>query len=408
MVVTGWRQFRLPSMSKKNTSSSDSADSSSLTFKQKTGDAANRWLERNRNLALRQTPVWAQSMAALIASLGIIAVAGGIFFKIDEVVTVQGQLLSIGGTVEVKTPVGGRIAKVFFKDGDYVNPGQLLVKFDTRKAADEKSTIESLILLEQNELESRIKTFSSQEATLRGKVEVIEQKLKTKKTITDELKVLVDAGGFQKLQYLEQLDSVFELQKTLSEVDEQRNQLKLATIQVRLEAEKNIGQMRNKIREADLQLQYQNVVAPIGGIVFDPQVGAEGVLGSGERILSLVPQVGLSAEVFVPNKDIGFVKKGQKAKVRVDAFPFTRYGELSGEVAQIAADALPPDTKHPFYRFPVKLRLGRSYLESRGVKLPLQSGMAITTNLKLREKRVISLISDVFSNQVDSVKSLRQ
>jgi len=110
----------------------------------------------------------------------------------------------------------------------------------------------------------------------------------------------------------------------------------------------------------------------------------------------------------VPNKDIGFVKTGQIAKVRVDAFPFTRYGELEGRVAQIGADALPPDESANFYRFPVKLMLDRSYLQSDGVKIPLRSGMAITANLKLREKRVISLISDLLVDQTESVKTLRQ
>ena len=115
--------------------------------------------------------------------------------------------------------------------------------------------------------------------------------------------------------------------------------------------------MKNEIAQANLSLQYQNVLAPVSGIVFDPKASPEGVLSPGERILSIVPQKGLYAEVFVPNKDIGFVKVGQNAKVRVDAFPFTRYGELPASVTQIAADALAPDQNQNFYRFAVKLKL---------------------------------------------------
>ena len=50
-----------------------------LSMKQKAGDAANRWLARNRSLVLRQTPVWAQSLAALMIGLGGIALIGSIF-----------------------------------------------------------------------------------------------------------------------------------------------------------------------------------------------------------------------------------------------------------------------------------------------------------------------------------------
>ena len=118
-----------------------SAESVDLPLTQKAGDAANRWLARNRSLVLRQTPVWAQSLAALMIGLGGIAVVGGIFFRIDEVVTVQGQLKSIGGTIEVKTPAGGRIAEVLFQDGDDVVKGQKLLQFDTRQASSEKESL---------------------------------------------------------------------------------------------------------------------------------------------------------------------------------------------------------------------------------------------------------------------------
>ena len=381
---------------------------SALTLKQKLGDATNRWLAKNRSLVLRQTPVWAQSMAAIVIALGTITVVGGFLFKIDEVVTVQGQLQSIGGSVELKNPVGGKVAEVFFKDGAKVRKGQLLIRFDTRQAADEQRTLKQLIGLEEQSMQSRLGTIASQVETLAARRRVLEQKLATKTTITRELVGLVSQGGFQRLQLLEQQDQAFELKNQLTELTEQQGQLRLQADQLKLEASKSISQMRNRLHQAELQLQYQNVVAPTAGVVFDPKVRRDGVVAAGETMLKLVPQGGLFAEVLVPNKDIGFVKTGQQAKVRVDAFPFTRYGELEGKVTQIGADALEPDAVQNFYRFPVKLDLDRAYLESQGTRIPLRSGMAITTNLKLREKRVISLISDLLVDQTDSIKSIRQ
>ena len=125
--------------------------------------------------------------------------------------------------------------------------------------------------------------------------------------------------------------------------------------------------------------------------------------------MTLVPQNGLKARILVSNKDIGFVKAGQSAQIRVDAFPFTRYGELTGSVAQIGADALPPDsTTTNKYVFPVVLSLNSSVLENKGVKIPLRSGMSVTANLRLRDKRLISLVSDMLVDQSDSVRSIRQ
>ena len=128
------------------------------SLKQKAGDAANRWMARNRSLVLRQTPVWAQSLAAILIGLSTTAVLGGILFRIDEVVTVQGQLKSIGGTVEVKTPAGGRVAEVLFSDGEAVTKGQPLLRFDTRQATDEKQTLTRLISAEQDQLKTHLDT----------------------------------------------------------------------------------------------------------------------------------------------------------------------------------------------------------------------------------------------------------
>lgn len=385
-----------------------SASSETLTIKDKAGDVANRWLAKNRSLVLRQTPVWAQSLAVILISLGTSAVAAGVFFRIDEVVTATGQLKSIGGTLEVKTPVGGRVAEVFYNDGDFVEKGSTLVRFDTRKAAQNKSTFQELIALEEKQLLNQTLALESQKITLNTKKDVISKRLKTKEIILSSMKKLVEEGGFQKIQYLGEQDQYYSLQKELSDLDEQINRITLQSVSINLQSNKSLNQLKNNLLEVNLQLQYQNVIAPIDGVVFDQIASAEGVLSPGERIVSLVPRSGFYAEVFVPNKDIGFIKKGQEAKIRVNAFPFSRYGEIDGSVQRIGADALAPNSSQNFYRYPVKIKLDTNYLYSDNIKIPLKSGMAISTNLKLRDKPVISLVSDIFVDQTDSIKSLRQ
>lgn len=386
----------------------EESDPGTLTLKQKAKDVTNRWMEQNRSLVLRQTPIWANTLTILMISLGSIAVLGGIFIRIDEVITVGGQLKSIGGTVDIKTPASGRVAEVYVADGEFVQKDQLLIRFDTRKATDQKKTLTSMIEIEKNELISRLNTLESQKVTLSSQKQVNAQRLKTKAEALASMETLVKQGGFQRLQYLQALDEKYALEKSLSELDEKMTQLDLQAEQIRLDSRKSIDQMNNGLKDAELQLQYQNVTAAVSGIVFDPQAAPQGVLNSGERILSIVPQAGLFAEIYVPNSDIGYIKKGQETKVRVDAFPFTRYGELPASVEQIGADALVPDSVKNFYSFPVKLDLERSYLLSDNVKIPLKAGMSINANLKLRDKRLISILSDLLVDQSDSIKNIRQ
>ena len=156
-------------------------DAKNLTLKQKLGDASNEWMERNRSLVLRQTPIWAQSLSIGLLSLGVIGIVGGFFFRIDEVVSVSGQLRS-GGTVEVETPAGGKIAETFFVDGQKVSKGQLLLSFDTRQAKEQISTLKNLIEIDKQQRDAQINSLNSQVKTLGTRLEVIQQRAKTKKS----------------------------------------------------------------------------------------------------------------------------------------------------------------------------------------------------------------------------------
>ena len=82
-----------------------------------------------------------------------------------------------------------------------------------------------------------------------------------------------------------------------------------------------------------MQIQYETVVAPGNGVIFDSKA-KPGVLSAGETIMKkLCPRTSLlKGDVWVTNKDIGYIKLGKKANVRVDAFDYTEFGEIVGEI----------------------------------------------------------------------------
>jgi len=77
--------------------------------------------------------------------------------------------------------------------------------------------------------------------------------------------------------------------------------------------------------------------------------------------------------------------------VRIDSFPFSEFGDVKGQLVWIGSDALPPDQIHPFYRFPAKVRLSQQSLLVNGRQVPLQSGMSVSANIKLRHRSVMSI-----------------
>jgi HlyD family secretion protein len=123
--------------------------------------------------------------------------------------------------------------------------------------------------------------------------------------------------------------------------------------------------------------------------------------------MNVVPSDSLRAKVFITSKDISFVKLGQASDVRMDAYPFTEFGSVKGTVKRIATEALPPDQQNQQPRFPVIIELSKQVLTKNGRTYPLRAGETLTANLVLREKRVITLLTDVIDRAFDALRPIR-
>ena len=359
------------------------------------GETAEKWLSKNRSLVLRQTPVWGQSLVAILLCLGGISITAASVIRIDEVISVEGVLEASRGSTEIKSASGGLIEEVLKKDGDLVKEGDTLVVFDTREAASESESLKSQIELEIKMRKNQTKLFVE-------KKEVLKAKLNTAEEITRAMENLVTIGGFQRIQYLEQKDKFLEMDRAYKNIEVEMNNMIV-------QSEKVETDLRNRKTIADLRLINKTLKSPVSGIVFDSKASDKGVIRAGDTIMKIVPQDSLSASLRVPNKDIGSIQVGQDAKIRVDAYPFTRFGELQGEVQSIGADVLVPDDKANYYRFPVRVKLMNEELRGQnGLTVGLRSGMSVTGNIRIRDKRIISLLSDMLAEQKDSLRQIKQ
>ena len=98
----------------------------------------------------------------------------------------------------------------------------------------------------------------------------------------------------------------------------------------------------------------------------------------------------------------------KKADISIDSFPASDFGVVEGKVISIGSDALPPDPRTgKDYRFPAKVRLDNQYLALKsGKKLPLQAGMSLTANIKLRKVTYFQLLLNKFTDRAESLKSI--
>lgn len=262
--------------------------------------------------------------------------------------------------------------------------------------------------------------------------------------ILNNIKPLAENGAYSRIQVLKQQQEVQTAQSEIQQLGQEQARLKLAISEALskvqntlvldrkdlltkiadnekriaeidsqltkaiVENNKRIAEIDNQLNQAKLNLQYQDLRAPSSGTVFDLQAHTPGfVVNASQPILKIVPNESLTAKVFITNRDIGFVKEGMKVDVRLDSFPFSEFGDVKGQLVWIGSDALPPDQMHPSYRFPAKIRLDRQSLLINGRVVPLQSGMSVSGNIKVRSRSVMSIFTDVFAKDMESLKFVR-
>ncbi|MBD2497914.1 HlyD family efflux transporter periplasmic adaptor subunit [Nostoc sp. FACHB-280] len=196
--------------------------------------------------------------------------------------------------------------------------------------------------------------------------------------------------------------------KKIADIDSQLTKVIVENQKQIYEINSRIGEIDSKLTQAQQTLKYQKITSPVDGTVFELKAKSTGfVVQSSEPILKLVPNSNLVANVYITNRDIGFVREGQQVDVRIDSFPFQEYGDVKGELIEIGSDALPPDQVYNFWRFSAKVRLNGQNLLINQRQIPLQSGMSINANIKLRKRTVMSIFTDFLVQKTESLKSIR-
>ncbi|OKH51833.1 hemolysin D [Calothrix sp. HK-06] len=228
--------------------------------------------------------------------------------------------------------------------------------------------------------------------------QLIKEKFKLQAEIAEGKAKLLNTQAISRKDWL---DKLAENAKRIAEIDSQMNKSIV-------ENSKRIAEIDSQISQAKMNLKYQVITAPVNGTVFELKAKSSGFVVTGsEPILKVVPTDKLIAKVYITNKDIGFVKEGMTVDVRIDSFPFSEFGDIKGKLVSIGSDALPPDQIYPFYRFPAKVELQTQHLKVNERNIALQSGMGVSTNIKIRDRTVMSIFADMFSSNIESLKNVR-
>jgi hemolysin D len=360
------------------------------------------------DVVLQQSRFWARSISWALMGVTGFALAWLALAKTEEIVTAPGKLEPLGVVKEVQMPVGGVVDAVLVKEGDRVKKGQLLLKLDTEATQDRKDSVEKTILFKEQQLQLKQEELNRYLAVNDTEQQVLRQSLVLEKEVLSRLDKLNREGATAELQFLQQRNKVQEVEGQLQQTKVERLRQEAILAQGARELQSNLAELRSKLIELNVNIRYQAIRAPEAGLVFELKPKSKGfVAETSEPVMKIVPFDRLEARVEVPSKDIGFVQVGKVADISIDSFPSSDFGVLQGKVRKIGSDALPPDQLKQFYRFPVDIRLDSQQLKLKsGASLPLQVGMSLTANVKLRKVTYLQLLLSDFKDKAKSLQRI--
>ena len=359
---------------------------------------------------LQQPTHWMKAITWGLIGTTAFGVAWLCLAKTEEIVVATGKLDPLGAVKEIQMPVGGIADQILVKDGDRVSAGQVLMRLDTETSSQQlKSHVQS-ISLKEKQLELKLVELQRYQQLNDETIKMLSQNLRLELEILSRYEDLAKQGASSELQFLQQRNKVQDVQGQLTQnkVDGLRQTaiLEQALQQMRSE----LSDLQAKRTEAEVTLRYQALRSPVNGVVFDLQPRSSGYAAqSTETVMKIVPFDKLQANVEVPSRDIGFVRVGMPADISIDSFPSTDFGVLEGTVKSVGSDALPPDQQkqRDEYRYPTTITLSSQQLKIKsGKSLPLQVGMSLTANIKLRKVTYLQLLMGSFQDKADSLRQI--
>ena len=305
-------------------------------------------------------------------------------------------------------------------DGAGKNPDKLLLLQKSLKQAREDehrakvASLELVIsqkrtaLLSSEEsivkLEKTLELVTKQEEALRqlaekGYASIMEHLQRQKELVRTEKELNEQRKSAEQIR-----DSLKEAEKNLEALKKERERSILGEI---LEKEKHITVLEGEFTKASKRSQLEKLYSPVNGTVHGLAMHTiGGVVTSAQPIVTIVPEgTPLIVEAMALNKDVGFIHPGQKAELKLDTFPFQKYGTIEAELFYVSPDAQEDQKIGLVYK--IKLRPNRFKIRVKEKDIPLSPGMAVTAEIKTGERRVIEFFISPFIKHVDESLTLR-
>jgi HlyD family secretion protein len=324
------------------------------------------------------------------------------------VILAPGELQPLGADRPIKAPFPGVVKEILVKEGQQVWMGQALIRLDPDVSGKRAQTLKEQLRLERTRFNEESRSIEAREQSLRERMDGLKRSLRTEKQIYQQIRPLAEQGGIQMMQVLQQRNRVEQLQSEIAQARANLQEVQAQLLKMKQESLRELADLDRQLTEVEDTQDKEILRAPLSGVIFGLVPSSPGYAASaGETLVKVVPGGILEAKVYLTNRDVGFVKRGMPAQIRVDTFPYTQFGSITGRLKSVGTLPVPPDEQHPEPRFPAYVRMDRDYLQKGDNRFPVSAGQSVQVNLVLREKRVISLLTDAADKLFDSLRRIR-
>lgn len=155
-----------------------------------------------------------------------------------------------------------------------------------------------------------------------------------------------------------------------------------------------------ELKKADEKARRTVLTSPVDGVVQQLQANTlGGVVKPADPLMIIVPDGGgLLVEAAVHNRDIGFVREGQRVDIKLEAFPFTRYGVVTGVVERLSRDAI--ETEREGLMYPARIRMAHPWIDVEGARQWLSPGLAATAEVKTDSRPIIEYLLSPLTRRI--------
>ncbi|CAJ0780390.1 HlyD family type I secretion periplasmic adaptor subunit [Ralstonia chuxiongensis] len=407
-------------------------------------------------LAVQSAPVapHGRLVARLMMLLLAILLLWAVFGKTDIVVNGRGKIVPGGYTKTISALETSAVKAVHVRDGQHVKKAELLIELDPRISESEaqkadaerqlallqierckillhaletnrtpslapvRNVDEAFLLREQKHLQDQWQDFKAKRDRLFAQIQRYERQLPLLSQQVRDYQELAESRDVSQHASLEKQQALLELQGQLTEA---HMQWKALLAETRKMAQDEMSQATKawqnssyEEKKANLHTEQFQLRSPVDGTVQQLNVHTlGGVVTAAQPLMVIVPeQAEIEFDARIENRDIGFIHEGQKVKLKIDTFEYTKYGTLDATVLHVSKDALdtnaaangnsskmnpsPENEAHGGGTsesvYTVKLSLKRPTLHVDGEEVRLKPGMTGNIEILTGERRIIEYL----------------